>query len=141
MSTDRMIPLVSPGQFIILTNVTAYVVLIEESRAAHYYDGLAICETRARDVDAARAQLIRLIFGSEAVQALPAGSAEALLFYIEHYDGRLHELVAQLAACILTGQPQTRDGSDPSARARLPVQPIAPPSPVGATFQPVGVAS
>jgi hypothetical protein len=131
-----LIPRVSPGQFLVLTSTEVQPHLITETAAALYWDGLAIAETRIQDPAGCVLRTVQEFFGRDAIAALPAPSIEALVFYMEHYEGRLQDGVRQLAAVILTGGLFNSDDGGGRGRVPNPVPPPAPPSPVGATFVP-----
>lgn len=121
--------LICNGQFLVITRDSSVQVhLLSETATTLFYDGLLIAEKTSKP-DMYVAQVLRQTFRVDAVTALPAGSIDALYFYIEHYNGPQQEKVKQLAACIVTGTPygpEESDDDDSGAPDRIPVKPLAP---------------
>lgn len=120
------------GQFFVLGE-TLTVHLIPESRVSVYYDAMRLADG-ARDPETARAYVVRQTFHVEAHQALPAFDAEALEFYMDHYEGPHQKDIRLFAACILAGVPfqEARDTDEGGAPDRIPEQPLNPTGPTTA---------
>jgi hypothetical protein len=132
--------LICNGQFFVFTTKEVQVHVLSDPQTALFWDGLSIADTRSeRTTQMHREYVVRQHFGSEAIGFLPAGTAEALFHYVEHYEGPLTEEIKGLAACILSGTPY---GPDNAQGGRLsggekvtsPVAPQTPSGPNGATF-------
>jgi hypothetical protein len=120
--------LICNGQFLVITKDGVQVHLLSDKATTLFYDGLFIAE-QTNKPEMYVAQVLRQTFYVDAVTALPAGSIDALYFYIEHYNGPQQEKVKQLAACIVTGTPygpEESDEGDNGAPDRVPVKPLAP---------------
>jgi hypothetical protein len=121
--------LICNGQFLVVTKDNVQVHLLSDTATTLFYDGLLIAEQTSQP-EMYVAQVLRQTFRVDVVTALPAGSIEALYFYIEHYNGPQQEKVKQLAACIVTGTPYGPEENPPmddgGIRERVPVKPLAP---------------
>jgi len=118
------------GQFFVITAdaVTVHVLTADAERT--YWDAATMAERSTRP-DIYGPQVLRDMFGiKNALGALPASSAAALLYYAEHYEGPHKDAVRGLAACIVTGQtygPDENRGPDGGGTpARLPEAPKGP---------------
>ena len=123
--------LICDGLFLVLTVQEVHVHLLSAHEVSRYWEAIEMCDdTRAPEVY--RAQVYRRVFGSETINALPAGCAQALIAYAEHYQGLHAEQVKGIAACILTGTPFGPDGDNGEGGTREPQTPKRPRSGGGA---------
>lgn len=124
--------LMCSGQFFVLGE-TVTLHLISDVQLSVYYDRIALADS-SRDPERSRAYVLRETFHLEAYQALPAFNAEALAFYMDHYEGPHQETIRLFAACILAGLPfQDARPDDGGAPARIPERPLNPSGPTTIT--------
>lgn len=133
--------LIVSGQFFVFTIKKVQVHVLDAMATALLYDGLSIADTRSFNQEFHRDYVVRQTFGREAIGFLPAGTAEALWYYAEHYEGMLAEQVKGLAACILSGTPYGPEshmggGIVGGEKVTPPVRPNAPKDSGGAGAAP-----
>ena len=114
--------LIVPGQFICLTELEAFVSLLNHSQNDLLWKALSLAEDAIRREES-RQYVFRQVFGADVIGILPASTTEALYAYAEHYDGLHKEKVRGIAACILTGTPFGHDGGSKVSPPNNPVKP------------------